>query len=148
MPTETLEKFFLGKLFAVPPFQRDYAWTERNVDDLLEDVAEAIDSNSAHYIGTFVLSKAGNDARYRVVDGQQRLTTLTMLISVLARELPTQQAAPRDFLTPLFLSFLPPSFLGRLTVHRSSSYWGRTGNSSLISYKTKIRILRPRAKSG
>ena len=66
-------------------------------------MAEAIDSNNAHYIGTFVLSKAGNDARYKVVDGQQRLTTLTMLISVLMRELPAEQAPLRDFLTPLFL---------------------------------------------
>jgi hypothetical protein len=103
MPTETLEKFFLGKLFAVPPYQRDYAWIKRNVDEFFEDLAEAIDSNNAHYIGTFVLSKGNNDARYKVVDGQQRLTTLTMLISVLTRELSTQQAALRDFLTPLFL---------------------------------------------
>ena len=103
MPTEALKNFFLGKLFAIPPFQRDYAWTERNVDDLLEDLAEAIESKSGHYIGTFVLSKGASDARHKIVDGQQRLTTLTMLISVLTRELSARHAALRDFLTPIFL---------------------------------------------
>lgn len=81
---ETLEKFYTGKFFEIPNYQRDYAWSNDNIDDLFEDVFEAIETNTAHYIGTFILSKiVDKDGTYNVVDGQQRLTTLSMIINAL-----------------------------------------------------------------
>ncbi|WP_082007630.1 DUF262 domain-containing protein [Tepidimonas taiwanensis] len=56
MSTLTLENFFTGKTFVIPSYQRDYAWTERNVDDLFGDVEEAIEVGGNHYLGTFILS--------------------------------------------------------------------------------------------
>jgi uncharacterized protein with ParB-like and HNH nuclease domain len=103
MPTETLNRLFLDKLFIIPPYQRDYAWTERNIDELLEDLSEAIEGRTTHYIGAFVFSKSETEIKYKVVDGQQRLTTLTMLISVLTRALPVEEIALRGFFTALFL---------------------------------------------
>jgi len=85
----TLEVFFTGKFFRIPTYQRDYAWDRENVDDLLDDIIEAIETNTSHYIGTFILSTASPPRVYSVVDGQQRLTTLIMLFNVAIKELGT-----------------------------------------------------------
>lgn len=74
-------------LFEIPVFQRPYAWTTEQVDDLLDDLLYAMrrDDDEPYFLGSVVLIK-GDDAKSRVVDGQQRLTTLTMLLCCL-REL-------------------------------------------------------------
>lgn len=89
----TLEVFFTGKSFRIPTYQRDYAWDTGNVDDLLDDIIEAIETNTSHYIGTFILSETSRPKLYNVVDGQQRLTTLIMLFNIAINELgtPTDQ---------------------------------------------------------
>ena len=83
MATTTVEIFFAGKTLVIPGYQRDYAWTIDNVNDLFGDVEEAVEANSGHYLGTFILSQGELNAPAYVVDGQQRLTTLTMLLNVL-----------------------------------------------------------------
>lgn len=67
----------------IPNYQRDYAWRERNVDDLFADVEEALEAGGGHYLGTFILSQADRASPVFVVDGQQRLTTLTLLLNAL-----------------------------------------------------------------
>jgi uncharacterized protein with ParB-like and HNH nuclease domain len=84
----TLEKFFTGKWFVVPSYQRDYAWEQENIDDLLTDIEETIETKTSHYIGTFILSRTQDEGGYHVVDGQQRLTTLTMLLNAVIEHLP------------------------------------------------------------
>lgn len=91
MERYTLEKFFTGKTFIIPSYQRDYAWTRDNVDDLLNDIAETIETNTSHYIGTFILSKAPSGDTYSIVDGQQRLTTLTLILNAIVKLLPQEQ---------------------------------------------------------
>lgn len=86
----TLEVFFTGKFFRIPTYQRDYAWDSGNVDDLFDDIIEAIETKTNHYIGTFILSETSRPKLYNVVDGQQRLTTLIMLFNVAIKELGTQ----------------------------------------------------------
>jgi uncharacterized protein with ParB-like and HNH nuclease domain len=83
MSTKTIEQFFTGKSLEIPPYQRDYAWLTVNVDDLFEDIQEAMDIGGGHYLGTFILSAGDAKDRFKVVDGQQRLTTLTMLLKAL-----------------------------------------------------------------
>jgi uncharacterized protein with ParB-like and HNH nuclease domain len=90
MDRNTLEKFFTGKSFVVPRYQRDFAWTYDNIDDLLTDIAETIETRTTHYIGTFILSRGVGDGTYRVVDGQQRLTTLTMILNAAINLLPAE----------------------------------------------------------
>lgn len=74
-------------IFEIPVFQRPYAWTTEQVDDLLDDLLYAMrrDDEEPYFLGSVVLIK-GDDAKSQVVDGQQRLTTLTMLLCIL-REL-------------------------------------------------------------
>ena len=88
MSTKTLEQFFTGKSLEIPHYQRDYAWKTGNVDDLFDDIQEAMEMGGGHYIGTFILSKGDAMERFKVVDGQQRLTTLTMLLDALVDALP------------------------------------------------------------
>jgi uncharacterized protein with ParB-like and HNH nuclease domain len=83
----TLEVFFTDKFFAIPNYQRDYAWDTGNVDDLFDDILECIETQTNHYIGTFILSKTSDPKVFHVVDGQQRLTTLIMLINIAIEEL-------------------------------------------------------------
>ncbi|RRW40028.1 DUF262 domain-containing protein [Pseudomonas luteola] len=83
MATQTIEQFFTGKTLEIPGYQRDYAWTTGNIDDLFEDIEEAMELDGGHYLGTFILSQSGKTAPVKVVDGQQRLTTLTMLLDAL-----------------------------------------------------------------
>ena len=85
--TIKIQSFLLDNKFTIPVYQRDYAWTITHVEDLLEDISEAIDASSPHYLGTVVLSQGETDL-LEVVDGQQRLSTLILLIHALLDVLP------------------------------------------------------------
>lgn len=80
MATQTIEQFFTGKTLVIPAYQRDYAWTTSSIDDLFEDIEEAMEVLGGHYLGTFILSQTEKMASVRVVDGQQRPTKLAMLL--------------------------------------------------------------------
>lgn len=69
-----------GKKFIVPKFQRDYSWTEEQWGDLWSDLQEIKfeQKNDIHYMGYLVLQEI-SDNEYIIVDGQQRLTTVTIL---------------------------------------------------------------------
>jgi uncharacterized protein with ParB-like and HNH nuclease domain len=78
--------------FEIPPYQRPYAWEEEQARELLSDLLDAMDNRGAsgglYFLGSIVLVKLPTNAQARVIDGQQRLTTLTILLSVL-RDLTT-----------------------------------------------------------
>jgi uncharacterized protein with ParB-like and HNH nuclease domain len=89
MATSKISDLFNNRFFEIPKYQRGYAWELQNVRDLFEDIKEAIESSSNHYMGTVVLSEGHPiGEHYFVVDGQQRLTTLMLLISEITRRLP------------------------------------------------------------
>ena len=71
--------------FEIPLYQRPYAWTTEHVEELLDDLIDAMrrDSDAPYFLGSIVLIKSDDDPKSELVDGQQRLTTLTMLICVL-----------------------------------------------------------------
>lgn len=66
--------------YRIPRFQRPYSWTRENIQDFWDDVVK--DAPENYFIGSMVTFKDGNQ-RYGVVDGQQRLTTITILLAVL-----------------------------------------------------------------
>ena len=74
--------------FEIPVYQRPYAWEEEQVRQLLADLEEAMERENAYFLGSIVLIKSPGSPQAKVVDGQQRLTTLTILLSVL-RDLTT-----------------------------------------------------------
>ena len=101
--------------FTIPPYQRPYAWELQQATELLNDLLDAMqpdsESNGLYFLGSIVLVKAPDQPDSRVVDGQQRLTTLTILFSVLrdltpddelkvSRDSYIRQAANRDLDRP------------------------------------------------
>lgn len=70
-----------SKIYRVPPFQRDYSWTEENWEDLWQDILMLHNNLSvSHYMGAIVLqSSATVDKEFTVIDGQQRLATLSII---------------------------------------------------------------------
>ena len=87
-------------IFEMPPHQRPYAWETDQVDELLRDLRIAMDNNEdAYFLGSIVLIRSSDSSTYQVIDGQQRLTTLTILFCVL-REL-SESKEDRDELDRL-----------------------------------------------
>ncbi|MGL2489081.1 DUF262 domain-containing HNH endonuclease family protein [Helicobacter pylori] len=84
----TIKEIFQEEGYSIPNYQRDYAWKDKNFRDLWEDLEEAIGYNKkgyGHFIGTMVVTKNENNKKlYDIIDGQQRTTTIFMLLHVLA----------------------------------------------------------------
>src|ERR1041384_764211 len=75
--------------FTIPGYQRPYAWTTEQAGEMFDDLLSAAtngrtrEDTDPYFLGSVVLVKTENDANAEVVDGQQRLTTLTVLLSAL-----------------------------------------------------------------
>lgn len=88
--SQTFSGFVTGdKQFQVPLYQRNYSWEEEHVEDLWDDLVEAVEMNRDHYIGTFLLMENGDEqgTTHSIIDGQQRLTTLMILLFELQERL-------------------------------------------------------------
>lgn len=75
------------KQYCIPVFQRDYAWTAEQCQKLFEDIVLAYKKDRLHFCGSFVyapLSTKNHIDSYIIIDGQQRFTTLYILIKALA----------------------------------------------------------------
>ena len=75
--------FAPGERLRMPPYQRSYSWGETEALDLLGDLQEATDAQIPHFIGAVVFVHGEERGVLEIVDGQQRLTTLTILLCVL-----------------------------------------------------------------
>lgn len=70
--------------YEIPAYQRPYSWEKENVQQLLEDVWEAYTADDPEYfIGSLITIERERDQSYEVVDGQQRLTTLSLILAAL-----------------------------------------------------------------
>jgi uncharacterized protein with ParB-like and HNH nuclease domain len=70
--------------YKIPRFQRPYSWDRDNISDFWNDAI--VESEEEYFIGSMVVYKESNDM-YGIVDGQQRLTTITMLLCALRNAL-------------------------------------------------------------
>ncbi|MCG8928285.1 DUF262 domain-containing protein [Lentzea sp. CC55] len=70
--------------FWIPDYQRPYAWEVEQAGQLLDDLVEAVerDDDEPYFLGSMVLVKNDGAADSEVIDGQQRLTTLTILLAI------------------------------------------------------------------
>lgn len=69
-----------GLRYEVPKFQRDYTWETEHWDDLWQDIKILLSNEeNEHYMGYLVFQTA-NNKEFQIIDGQQRLTTLSLLI--------------------------------------------------------------------
>ena len=105
-----------GKKYLVPKFQRDYSWENEHWRDLWEDI-ELINSEEEehHYMGYLVLEETG-ERLYKVIDGQQRLTTFSLLILAAIKRLKKINEEKRA--DSLFKNFIGSENLIYLTVDK------------------------------
>ena len=83
----SIEELFVGSekcIYEIPVYQRNYAWEKDEISALVQDVYDAYkkDANRPYYIGTLVSYHKG-DRVFEIIDGQQRLTTLRLMLDAL-----------------------------------------------------------------
>lgn len=104
--TEKIGSIFNGNRFIIPTYQRKYSWTDTECKDLWQDIDESIKDNMTHFLGTlsFKENKAvglAMDMVYEIIDGQQRITTLFILLKVLIDKL--ENSTVKDGLQTSFI---------------------------------------------
>lgn len=99
MNKKTLTSLFAEAIYQIPDYQRGYAWEEKQLKDFIQDIDALVDEQvTSHYTGTVVVYNAKSAAQMRdygtkrlkvldVVDGQQRLTTSSLYLSVIIQAL-------------------------------------------------------------
>ena len=115
--------------FLIPVFQRDYSWTEAQCAQLLTDVLRvaARQPGATHFVGSVVCVASSDQSavlpQWLVIDGQQRLTTCTLLLAALRErlrgyvgELPITDSPDAIDEQYLINKFAPPALRGRLAL--------------------------------
>ena len=64
--------------YNIPEYQRNYSWSEDNIETLIQDI---INEDDGYYLGNIIItSKSDSEDTYDIVDGQQRFTTITLIL--------------------------------------------------------------------
>ena len=86
-----------GLTYRIPRFQRDYSWDVEQWEDLWADILSVLsdEEESAHYMGYLVL-QSKDDKQFDVIDGQQRLTTLSLIVLAILKNIQRQIEAGND----------------------------------------------------
>ena len=85
-----------GRIYRVPPFQRDYSWEEEQWEDLWNDILDLrAKPDERHYMGALVV-EARSDREFRIIDGQQRLATLSIFALAIVARLKAMAAGGTD----------------------------------------------------
>ena len=126
-----------GLKYNVPRFQRDYSWQKEQWEDLWQDIIEAQTGSNFHYMGYLVLQSSDN-TNFTVIDGQQRLTSISILILATLYELqelvrkesePKENKKRMDAIRGSFIGFTDPVSLQlkhKLTLNRNNNAHYRT----------------------
>jgi Protein of unknown function DUF262/Protein of unknown function (DUF1524) len=103
---DTLDELLQRRLFRIPDYQRAYSWNAKQRNDLFDDITKILDRNDDrhHFMATIVcLKKPGKEEvgtqEFRmldVVDGQQRLTTLIILLKAISKDLKEGEGADKE----------------------------------------------------
>ena len=88
---QTITDLFNSGYFLIPRFQRPYSWDQENIGEFWDDIVR--NKPSDYFIGSMVVYRIA-DRRFGVVDGQQRLTTITILLCVLRDTLKSEGYEP------------------------------------------------------
>jgi hypothetical protein len=110
MKTFSFDDIGIAKIFAdfslvIPPHQRDYAWTNEEVEQLFSDVEAAYRGSSEYFLGTIVAIEGTDSGTLSVVDGQQRLTTTYLLLAAI-RDYLLEKKLGKEISTSLQNSYL------------------------------------------
>lgn len=128
-----------GLIYRIPRFQRDYSWTEDEWEDLWMDILGTIQAGGepAHYMGYLVL-QSQDDKNFDVIDGQQRLTTLTLIVLAALKNLkrlieeknnPGNNQQRIEQIRQTYIGYLDPVTLvsrSKLTLNRNNDHYFQT----------------------
>ena len=94
--TEKIGSIFNGNRFQIPTYQRKYSWTDTERKALWQDIEESIKDNMNHFVGTLSFKENKSDGLttdtlYEIIDGQQRITTIFILLKVLIDKIPSEE---------------------------------------------------------
>lgn len=138
-----LELIGNGKLYRVPPFQRDYSWTQENWEALWQDILAVREApGNVHYMGAVVMQSV-DGRHYQIIDGQQRFATLSLLVVAVLRRLQALAASGVEaeengrrvaLLRDTFLGYTDP---GSLTTQSKLSL-NRTNNDFYQDYLLQL----------
>ncbi len=86
--TEKIGAIFNGNRFVIPTYQRKYSWTDTERKALWQDIEESLKDDMNHFVGTLSFKEnksigLSTDTVYEIIDGQQRITTLFILLKIL-----------------------------------------------------------------
>ena len=146
-----LELIGNGRSYRVPPYQRDYSWSEEHWEDLWNDIADLRSRpEDRHYLGALVV-EGKSDREFLVIDGQQRLATLSLLALAVIAKLgaladhgvdPDANTERGKELRNRFIGEKDPASL----VESSRLYLNETDNAFYQDYLVQLREpLNPRA---
>ncbi|HEX7455488.1 MAG TPA: DUF262 domain-containing protein, partial [Gallionella sp.] len=103
--------------YVVPDFQREYVWEERNIEQFLDDILDEFSDShgditageAEYFIGSIVSCKEDNTGAFQLIDGQQRLTTIYLILCVIRdRLLRLASSAPSTLLKQIADSRINP----------------------------------------
>jgi Protein of unknown function DUF262/Protein of unknown function (DUF1524) len=128
-----------GLTYRIPRFQRDYSWTEEEWDDLWSDILGVVQDGGelAHYMGYLVL-QSQDEKSFDVIDGQQRLTTLSLIVLAVLKNLqrlidegrnPDHNRQRLDQIRSTYVGYLDPVTLttrSKLTLNRNNDSYFQT----------------------
>lgn len=133
-----------GLSYHVPPFQRDYSWTEDEWDDLWQDILGLFEEGgeSSHYMGYLVL-QSSDSKHFDIIDGQQRITTFSVMILAALSHLqdlvslkidPENNGKRKEQLQSSYIGYLDPVTL----VSRSKLELNRSNNRFYQTYLVQL----------
>ena len=141
--TNLNQLFSNGINYKVPLYQRDYAWREENWADLWHDIVEITKNEQPHYMGAIVLQRE-NDKSYQIIDGQQRLATLSLIALAIIkhlRELVEQGVEPdnnRERIDILMNKYIGGKSAGSL-LYTSKLFLNENNNTLYQTYLVQAR---------
>ncbi|QYS88854.1 GmrSD restriction endonuclease domain-containing protein [Flavobacterium davisii] len=91
----SIQELFSYEDYVIPIYQRNYEWSEPQITQLIQDIVDYVIKNkdttdiSQYYIGSLITyeRKLEGNVIYETIDGQQRLTTLTLLLNVIKKNI-------------------------------------------------------------
>ena len=85
---KTITELFDGRYnYIVPLYQRNFAWGDQEITQLLQDLYENFDTKTPYFVGSLIYIRRKSNSTLEVIDGQQRLTVMTLLLNVLGKDL-------------------------------------------------------------
>lgn len=153
--TDNIGSIFKGNHFTIPKYQRKYSWTDSETKALWNDINESIGNGMNHFVGTLCFKEnksigLSTDTEYEVIDGQQRLTTLFLMLSVLIEKISDSDVREKQQKAFIgqnkTLKLLPQGvdgdFLTKLVFDFSSIQKGNlTKRSQRLMYSAKEKFL-------